>query len=84
MGKDGAEYLRDKDIKAVGTDAIAIDATEHGDHPAHYTLLGANIAIIENLTNLKQLTQPFIFLAFPLKIKQGSVSPIRAVAFIEK
>ena len=38
--------------------------------------------ILENLCNLDQLPDTFIFLALPLKIRDGSGSPLRAVALV--
>jgi len=38
------------------------------------------VLIIENLTNLSELPDFFLFLALPLKIRSGSGSPVRAVA----
>jgi kynurenine formamidase len=38
--------------------------------------------IIENLCNLEQLPDFFLFLALPLKIRGGSGSPLRAVALV--
>ncbi|QIQ20921.1 cyclase family protein [Zophobihabitans entericus] len=85
LSREGAEYLRDIGVKAVGTDSMALDAfkPECGGYPAHDALLGANIPILENIANLKLLTKPFVFMAFPLKIKHGSASPLRAVAYME-
>ncbi|MHC5226306.1 cyclase family protein [Ignatzschineria sp. LJL83] len=83
LSKDGAMYLQSKGVKAVGTDAMALDAFENdGTHPAHQVLLGAGIPIIENLAHLSDLKGEFLFMAFPLKIKQGSASPMRAIAYI--
>ena len=39
---------------------------------------------MENLTNLDSLPIRFNFVAIPLKIKKGTASPLRALAFIEK
>jgi kynurenine formamidase len=43
-------------------------------------VLEKGVLIIENLANLEQLPDLFLFVALPLKIRQGSGSPIRAVA----
>lgn len=84
LSRDGAEYLVERGVKAVGTDALAIDAFNSEDNPAHYTLLGNEVYIIENLCNLRQLPDFFLFAAFPLKVRDGSGSPVRAVAFVER
>ena len=84
LSKEGAEYLRDLGVKAVGSDAMALDAFVNEGHPAHCVLLGAGIPIIENIANLKKITGTFIFAALPLKIKNGSASPLRAIALVDK
>jgi kynurenine formamidase len=76
-----AEYLVSKAIKAVGCDVLAIDSFYAEGAPAHYALLGNGVNIIENLTRLEAVVGESYMMAFPLKIKQGSGSPIRALAF---
>lgn len=76
--------MGEKKVKAVGTDALAIDAFTTTDYPAHRTLLSRGILVIENLNNLGSLPPFSYFMALPLKIKGGSGSPIRAVAFKPK
>lgn len=79
-----AEYLVVKQVKAVGCDTLAIDSSFSSDNPAHYALLGNRINIIENLTNLHRILGESLVFAMPLKVGNGSGSPIRAIAFIEK
>jgi kynurenine formamidase len=43
-------------------------------------VLEKRLLIIENLTNLGELPDFFVFVALPLKIRAGSGSPVRAVA----
>jgi kynurenine formamidase len=45
-------------------------------------VLKKQVLILENLCNLEQLPDFFLFLALPLKIRGGSGSPIRAVAVV--
>lgn len=84
VGRSAAEYLRDKKVKMVGVDTLAVDAFKAEGDPAHYALLGNEILVIENLNNLDKLTKRCYFMALPLPIKEGSASPIRAIALIEK
>lgn len=84
MGRDAAEYLVTKKVAAVATDALSIDVFASTEFPAHYTLLANHVLIGENFNNLGSLP-PFSFLmAFPLKIQNGSGSPVRAVAFVPR
>ena len=79
LSKDGAEYLRDLNIKAVGIDGPDIDSSKSDDFPAHNTLLPEGIVIYEGLVNLKEVTgKTFDFIGLPLKIYNGSASPVRA------
>lgn len=81
LGGEAAEYLVSKGIKAVGCDVLAIDSSAARGAPAHYALLGSGVNIIENLTRLDEiLGESFVFIS-PLKIKEGSGSPVRAMAF---
>lgn len=84
VGKDAAEYLVSKRIAALGVDTLSPDPAEaHRQKRAiHPVALRHRVLIIENLTNLNDLPDFFVFLAFPLKIRDGSGSPIRAVALI--
>ena len=75
-----AVLVEDGKIKAVGTDAMTVDAYIHDNYPAHDIFLNKEILIIENLNNIDKLPDNFIFIALPLKIANGSASPIRAVA----
>ena len=80
-----AELLRDRGVKAVGTDCVGLDSGDggHGELPAHRTLLPAGILIMENLANLWRIPEVSFLLALPLPIAGGTGSPIRAVAAFE-
>ncbi|GGF98438.1 cyclase family protein [Paenibacillus abyssi] len=78
---EAAAYLADKRIKAVGCDTLAIDSSSSSENAAHYALLGSGINIIENLTRLEEVLGESLVMVMPLKIKGGSGSPIRAVAW---
>lgn len=84
LGQDAAEYLVEKEVSLVGCDTLAIDASGDEKFPAHYTLLGSEVYIIENLKNLDLLPPFCTFMAFPLKIRGGSGSPVRALALASR
>ncbi len=76
-----AELLVDAGVACVGIDSLNIDATEGGERPVHTTLLGANIPIVEHLTNLSWLpTTGFTFTAVPPKIEGAGTFTVRAFA----
>jgi kynurenine formamidase len=83
VSMEAANYLIEKSVAALGVDTLSPDppaALAKG--PIHPVVLEKQVLIIENLSNLEQLPDFFLFLAFPLKIKGGSGSPIRAVAMV--
>ena len=86
MARDAAEYLAEKGVRAVGTDCVGMDAGDggRGELPAHYVLLPRGVLIMENLANLGQLPPFSIFMALPLKIANGTGSPLRAIAFVPR
>jgi kynurenine formamidase len=78
-----AEYLVEKSVAALGVDALSPDPPAAlASNPIHPFVLERQILIIENLTNLEQLPDFFLFVALPLKIRKGSGSPIRAMALV--
>jgi arylformamidase len=80
LDQEAAHYLTGFHLKGAGIDAISFDAMESEDFPVHKSLLSVGIALIENLTNLENLpAEGFIFCCFPLRIKEGDGSPVRAV-----
>jgi kynurenine formamidase len=83
VSMDAAEYLLSKSAAAIGVDTLSPDPPEAlATRPIHPVVLEKQMLIIENLCHLDQLPDFFLFLAFPLKIREGSGSPIRAVALV--
>ena len=78
LDKTGAKFLASKKIKAVGTDALGIERDQK-NHETHKILLQKGIIIFEGLDLSKVKEGKYLFYGFPLKIKQGDASPIRAV-----
>jgi len=75
-----AEYLVERKVQLVGTDCLGIDGSSTADLGTHFTLLEKGILIVENLKNLSQLPQDFLLITLPLKIRDGTGCPVRAVA----
>ena len=81
VSMEAAEYLISKSVAAIGVDTLSPDPPEAlRASPIHPVVLEKHVLIIENLANLGELPDFFLFLALPLKIRAGSGSPIRAVA----
>lgn len=80
MSEEVAKYLVESKIKMVGVDTCSVDNQE--GFPIHKILLAGNVLIIENLTNLNQLTgKNFKVYALPLNL-QIDGSPARVIAEI--
>lgn len=77
--------IKERDVHGFGTESVGTDAgqAQHLDppYPCHYFMHGNNRYGLQCLTNLDQLppTGAVIFSA-PLKIRQGSGSPLRVLA----
>lgn len=84
LARDTSEYLAEIGVRAVGTDTLGLDCMGSTEIPAHDTLLVRGILIMENLTNLQNLPSRCFFMAIPLKIYEGTASPIRALALVPK
>jgi arylformamidase len=81
---EAASYLRDAGARLVGIDSLNIDDIADGRRPAHTTLLGAGIPIVEHLCRLDRLpTSGFRFSAVPVKVKGMGTFPVRAYAALE-
>ncbi len=86
---DGIRFLVDqRDIRGFGVETVGTDAGQ-GSHyvppfPAHYILHGAGKYGLQCLANLDQLPPTgALLLAAPLKIKDGTGSPLRVLALVE-
>ncbi|MEH7220080.1 cyclase family protein, partial [Bacillus toyonensis] len=75
--------LVDLKVKSVGSDLISPDQVTTATSIIHHILLGNNIFLIENLTNLDAIkAKRFFFSAAPLKIKNSDGAFARAFAVI--
>lgn len=79
-----AEYLRDKGVRAVGCDTLALDPFTSETYPCHSVLLGSGILILENLYSLSRLPVFSYVIGLPLKFSGGSGSPLRIIALCEE
>jgi kynurenine formamidase len=83
VSREAAVYLLEKSVAALGVDTLSPDPPAAlAKNPIHPMVLEKQVLIIENLCNLEQLPDFFLFLALPLKIRGGSGSPVRAIALV--
>ena len=81
----GAKWLAERGVVNIGVDAPAIDHPEDLDFSGHLVCGEHNITNTENLCNLDQVANKrFLYMGLPLKIRDGTGSPIRAVALLEE
>jgi kynurenine formamidase len=85
---DAVRYLIERDVAGFGVETIGTDAGQAHSfdpmYPAHTLLHGAGKFGLQCLKNLDQLPpKGAVVIAPPLKIKQGSGSPLRVLALVE-
>ena len=86
---DAVKFLvEERDVLGFGTETIGTDAGQayhlRPPYPCHYYMHGAGRYGLQCLTNLDQLPPAgAIVVAPPLKIIQGSGSPLRVLALVE-
>ena len=78
-----ADLLVAAGVACVGIDSLNIDAIDGNGRPVHSTLLGAEIPIVEHLTQLERLPERgFHFTAVPPKISGAGTFTVRAYATV--
>ena len=83
LGEEAAAYLADRGVKLVGGDVPTIDVGSDPVEPAHRTLLPRGVLVLENAANLGELPpRGAFFVGLPMRIRDGTGCPVRAVAFV--
>lgn len=81
LALSAATYLAQKKTNLVGIDSPSIDLGKDKSFSVHHVLSKNNILIVENLANLNKIkSKEFNFTILPLKLKDATGSPVRAVA----
>ncbi|HXW02791.1 MAG TPA: cyclase family protein, partial [Nitrosarchaeum sp.] len=81
LSESAATYLVSKKINLVGIDSPSIDLGQDKNFRVHQILAKNNILIVENLSNLNKISsKQFDFVILPLKLKNATGSPVRAIA----
>lgn len=81
---DAARWIvANRPIKAIGIDTASIDYGQSSLYESHRALYEQNIPAFENLTGLDRVPARGAFIvALPMKIRNGSGAPLRAVAIV--
>lgn len=82
------EFLVNQNARAIGIDAISVDNLENIEpdykFPVHALAAREQIVIYENLANLSAVAgEKFTFVGMPLKIRDGTGSPVRPFAILK-
>ncbi|MGI9566568.1 MAG: cyclase family protein [Nitrosopumilus sp.] len=81
LNLSAAKYLVSKKTNLVGIDSPSIDLGKNKSFSVHHVLSKNNILIVENLANLNRISsKEFNFTILPLKLKNATGSPVRALA----
>jgi kynurenine formamidase len=85
LSVEAVHWLADKGVGMFGVEAVSPAPEGEPNFQAHLACAERGITHIEGLTNLARLIGRgrFRFVGFPLKIRGGTASPIRAVAIFE-
>lgn len=88
------EWLAQKGVVNIGVDAPSVDSSAEvprrernaDDHyPAHQVCKEEGLTNTENMCNLDKVSgERFLYTGFPLKIRAGTGSPVRAVAIVDR
>jgi arylformamidase len=79
LTEDAARLLVHRGVRLLGTDAPSPDAADAHELPVHRVLLGAGIAIVENLLLDEVSPGAYELVALPLRLAEADASPVRAV-----
>ena len=81
LAVSAAKYLASKKINLVGIDSPSIDLGKDSKFSVHHILAKSGILIVENLANLEKInSEMFHLIVAPLKLKNATGSPVRAMA----
>ena len=85
LSTTAAKYLVSKKTNLVGIDSPSIDFQASKQFSVHHLFSKNGILILENLANLEKIKSwKFQLVVLPLKLKNATGSPVRAVAVLEK
>lgn len=84
LAVSAAKYLASKKVNLVGIDSPSIDLGKDSKFSVHHILAKNGILIVENLSNLEKInSEMFHLIVAPLKLKNATGSPVRAMALTD-
>lgn len=83
LDRSAADWLDARGVKVFGVDSPSPDNPIDKEYPVHLFCREKGVTHYENLANLGEVVgKRFIFAGFPLRIRGGHGSPVRALAFV--
>jgi kynurenine formamidase len=80
-----ADWIIERQVKVFGVDMPSPDNPTSRVYPIHMMCREHGLTHYENLANLKEVVgRRFTFFGFPLRIRGGTGSPVRAVALLDE
>lgn len=80
-----AEILLERKVVGIGIDTPSPDGANQTTFPVHHLILGAGCYIIENVFNLPLCpSKDSYIISLPLRLTEGTESPVRSLALIPK
>jgi arylformamidase len=79
IAADAARWCVEQGLKLVGLDYISVDQYGDSEAPAHSTLLGHGLLVLEGLNLADVRPGRYTLICLPLRIKGAEASPVRAV-----
>jgi kynurenine formamidase len=84
LDQSAADWLRNRKPKIFGVDSPSPDNPADRIYPVHLFSRASGVTHYENLANLAEVAgRRFTFFGFPLRIRGGHGSPVRAVAILD-
>lgn len=85
LDASASAWIVEQGVKIFGVDCPSPDNPASKTYPCHMMCREHGITHYENLANLDRLlNRRFTFVGFPLRIRGGTGSPVRAVAFLHE
>jgi kynurenine formamidase len=85
LTREATEHIIDQGAVNFGLDATSPDMWLDKSYPCHTVCREREVTHVENLCNLdKVVGKRFTFIALPLRIRNGTGSPLRAIAILDE